>query len=148
MIINKIISIIVLCSITLGVVSQATDATLTVTVAGFESDQGMLMIALFNSKKTYDTEKDDFKPYRADSARIISKQSIYVFEDLPYGEYAIKIFHDKNDNQKLDKNFIGIPKEDYGFSNNPKADFGPANYDEARFEVNNNNKHLLIQLNN
>ena len=53
---------------------------------------------------------------------------------LPFGKYAISIFHDVNDNEELDANFIGIPKEPYGFSNNPKSSFGPPGFDAAAFE--------------
>ena len=53
---------------------------------------------------------------------------------LPFGKYAITIFHDVNDNEELDTNFIGIPKEPYGFSNNPKSSFGPPGFDDAVFE--------------
>jgi uncharacterized protein (DUF2141 family) len=37
---------------------------------------------------------------------------------VPHGEYAIAVFVDVNGNGKMDKNFLGIPKEQYGFSNN------------------------------
>ena len=41
-----------------------------------------------------------------------------MFTDLPAGVYAVSVFHDENMNQKLDKNFVGVPKEEYGASNN------------------------------
>jgi len=43
-----------------------------------------------------------------------------AFTDLHDGVYAVSVFHDENENQKLDKDFVGIPKEGYGASNNPK----------------------------
>ena len=57
--------------------------------------------------------------------------------DLPYGEnYTIAIFHDVNDNGKMDKNFVGVPKEPYGFSNNARSKWGPPKYEIAKFELN------------
>ena len=38
--------------------------------------------------------------------------------EIPPGSYAIKLHIDENENGKLDTNFIGIPKEQYGISNN------------------------------
>ena len=42
-----------------------------------------------------------------------------VMEGLPPGEYGVVTIHDENKNQKLDRNFVGIPKEGFGFANNP-----------------------------
>jgi uncharacterized protein (DUF2141 family) len=59
-------------------------------------------------------------------------RQVLAFE-LPFGEYAIKIYHDENGNDELDTNFLGIPKEGVGFSNNPSARFGEPGFDEAKF---------------
>ena len=48
---------------------------------------------------------------------------------------AVSAYHDQNDNQKLDKNALGMPLERYGFSNNPKRGFGPPKYRETSILV-------------
>ena len=58
----------------------------------------------------------------------------YIF-DLPEGVYAIGIFVDVNRNNRMDRNFIGIPKEQYGFSNDARGSFGPPSFAEASFTV-------------
>ena len=58
----------------------------------------------------------------------------YQFE-IPDGIYAIGIFVDTNNNNKMDRNFLGIPKEQYGFSNNAKGSFGPPSFKDASFEI-------------
>jgi uncharacterized protein (DUF2141 family) len=42
---------------------------------------------------------------------------------------------DVNRNNKMDRNFIGIPKEQYGFSNDARGSFGPPCFAEASFTV-------------
>ena len=37
--------------------------------------------------------------------------------DLPAGEFAVVVYEDSNGNGRLDKNFVGIPREPLGFSN-------------------------------
>lgn len=37
--------------------------------------------------------------------------------DIEPGTYAITLLDDENANGKIDKNFIGIPKEGFGFAN-------------------------------
>jgi uncharacterized protein (DUF2141 family) len=56
-------------------------------------------------------------------------------DDVPTGRYAISVLHDENDNQKMDRNFIGIPKEGYGFSRDAKVVAGPPSFDDAAFDV-------------
>ncbi len=54
---------------------------------------------------------------------------------LPPGEYALSIFHDVNDNGKLESNFIGLPKEPAGLSNNLRPRFGPPKFKDAKFAL-------------
>jgi uncharacterized protein (DUF2141 family) len=46
--------------------------------------------------------------------------------------------HDENDNKKMDTNFIGIPKEDFGCSNNATGFMGPPKYEDAKFMLEEN----------
>jgi len=55
---------------------------------------------------------------------------LWVIESLPYGEYAVMLYHDENGNDKLDKNIVGVPKEPYGFSNNARARLGLPLYEQ------------------
>lgn len=41
--------------------------------------------------------------------------------DLPYGDYAVALFHDLNGNNELDLNWVGIPQEPYAFSRPPAS---------------------------
>ena len=58
--------------------------------------------------------------------------------DLPSGFYAIALFVDANKNLKIDKNFLGIPKEQFGFSNNAMGRLSAPSFEQAMFEVNGN----------
>jgi uncharacterized protein (DUF2141 family) len=55
--------------------------------------------------------------------------------EIPDGEYAIAFFIDANGNKKLDKNFLGIPKEQYGFSNNAMGTLSAPTFEQAKFQV-------------
>ena len=59
-----------------------------------------------------------------------------MLKDVPYGMYAISGFHDKNNNNKVDRRSIfKIPKEGMITSNNANSKFRPAKFDEAKFEL-------------
>lgn len=47
---------------------------------------------------------------------------------------AVCVYHDENENARLDKNSFGIPLERYGFSRNPKRGFGPPKFHETAIE--------------
>lgn len=114
------------------------------TVIGFENDEGKAMIALFNSEETYSENGEKFK-YVA--AEIKDSKAEWTIEDLPFGEYAIKLYHDENENMELDRNMLGIPSETFGFSNNATGNFGPADYEDAKFMFNSSGQKHEIKLN-
>jgi uncharacterized protein (DUF2141 family) len=58
-----------------------------------------------------------------------------VLENVAPGEYAVSIFHDENDNGKLDRGTYGIPVEKTGSSNNAKGTYGPPTFDDCKFTV-------------
>lgn len=116
---------------------------LTVTVSGFKNDKGQLCIALFNSEDNYSNKEE---PLIRGRASIEDMKAIWVFENIPFREYAVKCYHDENGNEKMDRNFLGIPKEKYGFSNNAKGNSGPPDYEEAIFIFSSEIKNIEITI--
>lgn len=55
--------------------------------------------------------------------------------DLPPGDWAVAITQDVNNNDKLDKNMMGIPTEPFAFSNNVRPRFSPPAFDDCKFTV-------------
>lgn len=104
----------------------------TLHIKGIEKVKGEIRIAVFNSKQNY---QDKEKPLHAVVLPVKGKEMEWQDEDLPFGNYAIAVYHDRNKNGELDTNFLGIPKEAYGFSNNARGTFGPASWKKAAFEV-------------
>ena len=64
-------------------------------ITGFDNNEGTVKIALSDSEKDYTTKG---KAYRTASEKIEKNRVQYLFEILPFGKYAIKIYHDKNNN--------------------------------------------------
>jgi len=104
--------------------------SLTIVITGLENDDGEVLITVSNSRENYESDNPAFIGMKV---KIENRKAEYIFEELPVGEYAIKLFHDENMDGELDTNFLGIPTEDYGFSNNVRGTFGPADYDDAKF---------------
>jgi len=116
---------------------------LTLSISGFVSDAGEVKIALVSSAEQFSFEVE---PRHQVVSGIHAGESRWLFSALPLGEYAIKVYHDENGNDELDKNFLGIPKEDVGFSNNPSLRFGEPSYDDARFSFDSSPMTVNIQM--
>ncbi|NOX33623.1 MAG: DUF2141 domain-containing protein [Deltaproteobacteria bacterium] len=114
---------------------------LTIHITGFENSDGVAKIAIVNSKKNYNAET----PFKGFNLKIINKEVIKTIL-LPYGEYALKVFHDENGNNELDTRIFGIPTERYGFSNNARGTLGPPEYEEAVFKLYSPKKKITITI--
>lgn len=134
---NLILSLAV---ITTGFIS-AQKTTLEVEMTGFKNNSGLAKVGLYNSEGTFLGAT-----YKKLDSKITDKKATVVFKDLPPGEYAVSMYQDENLNGKMDKNFMGIPKEDYMASNNEKGSFGPPKYDKAKFIIKGNSK-IIIKVN-
>lgn len=62
-------------------------------------------------------------------------ETTVTLKDIPPGTWAVLAYQDANDNGQLDRNFIGIPSENYGFSRNAPSRFGPPGFEDAAIEV-------------
>lgn len=68
-------------------------------------------------------------------ADIKNGKCLVQINDLKPGEYAFRYFHDENNNQKMDKNLMGIPREGFGFSNDPPIVVGEPSFDKWLFNL-------------
>ncbi|MEM7329113.1 MAG: DUF2141 domain-containing protein [Pseudomonadota bacterium] len=108
----------------------ATASDLTVTVEGISDVKGSIMMGLF-----------DETTYNGDGAvsganlKVEGSAVTATFADLEPGEYAVRLYHDVNDDGEMNTNPFGMPTEPYAFSNDAKGRFGPAKWDDAKFIV-------------
>jgi uncharacterized protein (DUF2141 family) len=121
---------------------QKKSGKMIVHITGFDSNKGDARVALCNSPENY----QGTIPFRHAIERITKNKVEFTFEKVPFGEYAVKCFHDENSNGILDSNSMGVPVEAYGFSNNVPANFGPPAYDAAKFIFNKDKQIIEIKL--
>ncbi|NER17710.1 DUF2141 domain-containing protein [Spongiivirga citrea] len=112
-----------------------------VNVINASSDEGKVLIGLYDSEASFLK-----KTYKGTMAKPVDGKCQVIFKDIPYGEYAVSIFHDENDNNKLDTNFMGIPKEDNACSNQAKGFMGPPKYKDAKFTLGKESITIPIKL--
>lgn len=110
-----------------GAAGHAGAAAIEVRVQGVTSDKGTVRVAICD-KATF--LKDC--PYSA-SAPAQPGETVVTVNDVPPGSWAVLSFQDENDNGKLDRNALGMPKERYAFSRDARGRFGPPSFEDAAF---------------
>lgn len=91
--------------------------------------KGKVRCGLYSQAKDWLSRRYAFK----DTAMVQGRTATCVFEGVPKGTYAASAYHDANNNSKFDKNFLGLPAEDFTFSAGAKAGLGPPKFEDADF---------------
>ena len=106
-------------------------------ISNIESS-GNLMIAVWSNSDSWDNNMTNSSGQRVGFdygfKEKVQKGNFSTTINLPKGVYLISILLDKNLNNILDKNFIGIPVEQYGFSSKEKIRFRKPQFDEGSIE--------------
>ncbi len=129
----------------LGSQAESKTTTIKVDAEKIRNATGMMACALFNAA-------DGFPDVQAKSFQYVyvpinSGVASCEFKDVAAGTYAVSVFHDENDNKKLDKNFVGMPLEGYGVSNNIRHMMSAPGFKESSFQVNGEvDKNIKIRM--
>lgn len=139
-------SLLLLLTVTIYVPTLAQSKVVT-NIINLKTNKGICRACLFNNPSSFKGE--DGKPYVCASVSIKNKEAKAVFENVPKGNYALFVFHDENSNNKMDKNFLGIPKEGYGASKNKLPFAAAPTFNDNMFSVENKTTtELFIKIKN
>lgn len=125
-----------------GFNSAPEEYTLNLSIENIQEVKGNIEIGVYNTSDNFLKEGKAIKTY---SIAVTGNSVIQEIKDLPKGDYAISLYHDQNSDGKINRNFIGIPKEPYGFSNNFKPKFSKPSFKDCKFSIS-ANKNLKINL--
>jgi uncharacterized protein (DUF2141 family) len=113
--------------------AEPAGAPIQVKVQGLHNDKGKVGCALFASAEGFPS--DDGKATQRLSAAIKEGRALCEFTAVPPGSYAVAVIHDENGDGKLEKSFVGKPKEGVGSSRDPKPRFmAPPHFEDAAFK--------------
>ncbi len=116
-------------------------------ISNLKNDKGVCRACLFNSAASFKGESG--QPFACETVTVKNRNAQATFQNVPAGNYALFVFHDENSNNKIDKNFLGIPKEGYGASKNKLPFAGAPTFNDNRFTVENNSTmKLLVKIRN
>ena len=114
------------------------DISLEMEINNLQSNKGPLYIRILDENEN---------PVIIGTSSVVNYSSKISFDSISPGKYAIQFFHDENENQKMDFNLIGIPKEKFGSSNNVKPVLGPPKFKKMLFNLTEDKKIIMIPVN-
>jgi uncharacterized protein (DUF2141 family) len=118
---------------------------LKIVITKLKDTNSPILIGVYRKQDGFpSSEKAPFKGYNfKPEGKNVASISI---EDLAHGEYAIAVYQDKNNDNKLNTGMFGIPKEPYAFSNNFKPKFSAPKYEDCKFVYSQEKNELTIAL--
>ena len=145
----RVFSILTVCLVSLArCLAQAAPTQLGVIhvdVVGLRNNNGQVFCALYASAEGF--PKDSRKATRRNTSSISDNKASCEFLGIGPGTYAVSVFHDENSNDKLDTNFLGIPREGVGASNDARGHMGPPKFSAAQFLFSGGRFNLKITIN-
>ncbi|WP_420138650.1 DUF2141 domain-containing protein [Sphingomonas sp.] len=116
------------------------EAPIEVTVSGVRSAQGLVRVMV--------CPKETFLkacPWSASTSAKVGQVTVVV-NGVPPGNYAVQAYHDADSNNKLDQNWIGIPREGIGFSNDAMSHLMRPRYSVAAFDHGTARQHIAVKI--
>ncbi|NAS12189.1 DUF2141 domain-containing protein [Poritiphilus flavus] len=133
---KKIAFVLLIASITTSFSTaekrSASKGNITVTVTGIDEIKGQIVFMLFNQADGFPKELD--KAFKKVYVKEFNDVATATFSEVPFGDYAVSVFHDQNMDGEIQTNFIGMPKEPVGASNLTKM--GKPSYKKCVFMLN------------
>lgn len=124
--------------------SNSAQSTIVMHVDNVRNQSGVIRFAIFPTTAGWPDDKS--KSIRFGSLPAASGTVTFQLPAVPYGTYAISVFHDENENHKVDRDFFNRPKEGIGFANNPKIGFSAPSWNASSIRISNPSTELTIQL--
>ena len=100
--------------------------TLKIEITDLRNNSGKVMLEVFDEKE---------KVINREMSEIKEKSCQFMIKNLMAGKYAVRFYHDENQNNVMETNMFGKPTEGYGFSNNVKGTFGPPPFEKWLFSI-------------
>jgi uncharacterized protein (DUF2141 family) len=134
---HPLLSLSVLVSALMSSPASAQQTSITVKVSEIRSQKGNIMVCLWNQGKGFPICSGTAS-FKHTAVPATTSAITTTFQNVPPGEYAISAFHDENQNSKIDRGFMGRPKEGIAFSNGgfSKGEQGRPSFDKSKFTVN------------
>lgn len=118
---------------------------ITVVINNVRNADGKILISLYDKAEGFPRDREAIIRTAAIPSDA-SGQVTTVFDDLPYGDYAIAVLHDEDASQGMTFGAFHLPKEGYCFSNNVKVRFKPPKFKKTMFTLDGDNVTQTLKM--
>lgn len=140
----KIFLIIPLLWSFLGLNNPIQKGELVLRVNNIEEVCGMVWVGVYDSQQNFLVQENATLIHGVNVDK--TGEIVMKLDAIPYGTYAIAIFHDENNSGYLDQNFIGIPLEPYTFSVPFSSKWRAPKFEDVKFEFSRHNQEVSTEL--
>ena len=138
--------LVVVLTLTQSIAAQTSSTgNITVEITGLRSNEGEILVSLYNKAEGFPRDRSAI----AEAVALTpdkSTQVTTVFENLPYGDYAIAVLHDEDSSLGMTFGKLHLPKEGYCFSNNVKVRFKAPKFKKAKFTLDQENVTQTLRM--
>lgn len=118
--------------------------TLRFSVDNIKYAGGTIWVGVYTSEEDFlDREKARLVAVKISAT---GEQFIEIPDMIVGQEYALGLFHDKNDNGDFDTNFLGLPSEPWAFSGKLKSRFRLPHFNEVSFHFQEDAPEQMLRL--
>ena len=124
--------------------NQSANATLIIRI-GNVAPRGIVRLGLYTEAEY---PKDNAAWIASADVPAVGGETVVTLQNIPAGTYAIEVYQDLNSNGKMDRNFLGLPREPYGFSRDARPRLSKPDFSRVKFDVNPGENTQLLHLQN
>lgn len=131
------------CALLFSGMNRPAAGSLELAIDDIKHNYGTLWIGIYASEEAFlDKEQAHLQAIKVSD---IKGKHIYL-NDLNYGDYAIALFHDLNDNGEMDVNWLGVPEEPYAFSRPVSSKWRLPKFSEVKVGLYQSHKTVYTRL--
>lgn len=126
---------------------QPVAGDLVINLENIKTSEGMIWLALYDSEEDlFVKDKSILKGVKLEETGDLTGTLTIKMDQIMFGTYALAIYHDIDNDGKLDQNLLGIPTEPYAFARKPKSKWRAPRYDELTFNFSESDQEITTKL--
>jgi uncharacterized protein (DUF2141 family) len=123
--------------------SSSITGEIIIEIEGLRNSKGTVKIGVYDKKERFPKDGGSLLNL---TGNIVNGKCIIEVKNLAKGDYSFALLHDENNNDEMDYNWIGIPKEGFGFSRNPSTGLTAPSFNETKVTFDGSKKHISIKV--
>ena len=137
------ISILFLVALSTSSFHSMSTGSIIAHIKGIRNSDGQFMLSLSKGPEGFPNDNYYRQLFIEDFDAPETKIELH---GVPYGDYALSVLHDEDENNEMTSNFVGWPKEGFGFSRNFQVSMRAPKYEEVNFTFDVTPKTVIIQM--